>query len=69
MQKVKLFRNIESELGNLEAEINDWISRNKVKVISLTGNIAPQPSSPDLATGSFSASDVLVVVLYEDGNG
>lgn len=69
MQKVKLFKSIESELGNLEKEINDWIKDAGVRVISVTGNIAPQTgSSSGSPLGSFSASDVLVVIMYEDSN-
>ncbi len=69
MQKVKLFKSIESELVNLEAEINAWIKSSGARLISVTGNIAPQTgSSSGTPLGSFSASDVLVVVMYEDGN-
>lgn len=72
MQQVKLFKGVENEVGALEREINDWLSRSAVKVVSLTGNIAPQSVKPDggggLGKGSFSPSDVLVIVLYETGN-
>lgn len=64
MQKVKLFKTLESELGQLEAEINDWISQSGASIISMTGNIAPQTDGKS-QLGTFSASDVLVVVLYE----
>ena len=69
MQKVKLFKTIESELLNLEKEINDWIKDSGARIISVTGNIAPQTGgSSSTPMGSFSASDVLVVIMYEDGN-
>ncbi len=64
MQKVKIFKSIESELHALEDEINTWIQEQNAKLISLTGNIAAQTGGNHL--GSFSASDVLIVVLYED---
>jgi hypothetical protein len=67
MQRVKLFKSIESELGSLEKEINEWIAKSNAKVISITGNIAPQTGHT--AIGTFSASDVLVVIMYEGGNG
>ena len=64
MQQIKIFKSIESELGSLEAEINDWISEESVRIVEIFGNIAPQsPSTPGM--GSFSSSDVLVVILYE----
>jgi hypothetical protein len=69
MSKVKLFKSIESELLNMETEINDWINTTGARVISITGNIAPQTGSGAGAPlGSFSASDVLIVIMYEDGN-
>jgi len=67
MQQVKIFKSIESELWALEAEINSWIKENRVKLISVTGNIAPQ-SNPAVSQGTFSASDVLVIVMYDDGS-
>lgn len=68
MQKVKIFKSIESELGALEKEINDWVEADKVRLISVTGNIAPQTPHGN-TMGAFSASDVLVIVVYEDANG
>lgn len=64
MQKIKIFKSIESELSSLEDEINDWMAANQVKITNVFGNIAPQtPSGPGV--GSFSSSDVLIVVVYE----
>lgn len=67
MQKVKLFKSIESELRSLEDEMNSWIEQTGARIISVTGNIAPQTGSTQPA-GMFAASDVLVVVLYEVGD-
>ena len=64
MQRVKIFKSIESELSSLEAQINNWIAEDNITVINIFGNIAPQsPSGPGM--GTLSSSDVLVVVLYE----
>ncbi|GIW98678.1 MAG: hypothetical protein KatS3mg111_2011 [Pirellulaceae bacterium] len=68
MQKVKLFKGLESELTTLEQEINEWIEQSQARVISITGNIAPQTRSQS-SMGSFGASDVLIIVHYEDGRG
>ncbi len=70
MQQVKLFKSVESDLTELETEINAWIRQSGARVISLTGNIAPQTEKPgDVAGGSsrgrFPPSDVIIVVLYE----
>lgn len=64
MRQIKIFKSIESELWNLEDEINSWIKESGAKVLSVTGNIAPQTGGPVMG-GTFSASDVLVIITYE----
>lgn len=66
MRKVKIFKSIESELHPLEDEINQWLTKSGAELVSVTGNIAPQTPSSTSGMGSFSASDVLVIVVYED---
>ena len=69
MKKVKIFKSIESELTSLEDEINSWLAANGASLVSVTGNIAPQTQGATTTMGgAFSASDVLVIVVYEDGN-
>lgn len=64
MQQVKLFKSVEAEISTLEADINKWIQNSGARVLSITGNIAPQ--SGKLSGGSgYVPSDILVVVLYE----
>lgn len=64
MRKVKIFKGVESELHPLEDEINQWLEDNNATLVSVTGNIAPQ--TPGGTTmGTFAASDVLIVVVYE----
>ncbi len=65
MQKVKFFKSIESELTALEKEINAWIKTTGAKVISIHGNIAPQTAVSQAPMGTFSSSDVLIVIHYE----
>ena len=67
MQLIKLFKSIETELRSLEDEMNSWIRETGARVISVTGNIAPQTGNAQ-PVGSFSASDVLIIVLYEVGD-
>ena len=63
MRLVKIFKSIESELWTMEKEINTWAEESGSQIVSVTGNIAPQTGR---ATGQgFSASDVLVIVVYE----
>lgn len=63
MRLVKIFKNVENNLWTLEEEINKWIEETGASVISVTGNIAPQTDDPH--GQAFSASDILLVVLYE----
>lgn len=77
MQQVKLFKSIETDIRELEREINTWLSQSGVKVVHMFGNISPQTtkggaSSPGLMQSSagggprqFNASDVFLAVVYE----
>ena len=60
-----MFRSVEDELHPLEDEINEWIAQSGARVISITGNIAPQTNRDRV--GTFASSDVFVIVLYESG--
>ena len=64
MQQVKIFKSVDTELGDMESQINSWIVESKAKILSIHGNISPQAGKHG-AQGSFSAADVLVIVLYE----
>ena len=71
MQQVKIFKSHEDAVDHLEEEINQWLTSTGARVISMTGNIAPQSiaSAPEqkatLSRGNFAPSDVMVIVLYE----
>ena len=70
MQQVKLFKGIENDLATLEKEVNQWIRSSGVRIVSITGNIAPQSESSDSKIGSlggshFASSDIVLIVLYE----
>ena len=73
MQRVKLFKGLETEVEALEQQINVWAESEGAKIIQVTGNIATQSYNPTAKSGSSlqsnvaAASDVLVVVLYEKG--
>ncbi|QDS95683.1 hypothetical protein FF011L_44830 [Roseimaritima multifibrata] len=65
IQQVKLFKTIESELPEMEKTINRWIHKNKVKVLSITGNIASAAGAGAGPMSSFSSADILIIVMYE----
>jgi hypothetical protein len=61
---------VESEIGALEAEVNAWIRERGARIVSITGNIAPQSNTPQSkgsgALGTvYPPSDVVIIVLYE----
>ncbi len=64
MQQVKIFKSVDTELGDMETQINQWIAERNAKILSIQGNISPQAGKHGIQ-GSFSAADVLVIVLYE----
>ena len=66
MQQVKIFKSIENEIPTLEEEMNQWLSESGAQVISITGNIAPQSANGGSLGGTFSGSDVILFVLYEN---
>ena len=67
VQQIRIFKSIESEVGELEREINGWLQESGVKVLNIFGNIAPQTVMNDAtSTGrAFSPSDIFLVVIFE----
>lgn len=71
MQRVKLFKGVETDIDKLEEQVNAWIEESGARIISIHGNIAPQSESAGqhktvgLSASAFASSDVLLVVLYE----
>ncbi len=64
MQQVKIFKTVDTELQDLERQINEWLAESKARIVSMTGNIAPQ-AGKHATQGSFSTADVFLVVVYE----
>ena len=46
MQRVKLFKGLETEVEALEQQINDWAESEGAKINQVTGNIATQSYNP-----------------------
>lgn len=72
MQRVKIFKSVESEITTLEEDVNQWIAESGAKVIQITGNIAPQSGAPSGSTTTgigntlrYPPSDIVLIVLYE----
>jgi len=71
VQQIKIFKGIESDVSGLEKKINAWLRESGARVVSITGNIAPQTEMENAGGGlgrsRFPPSDVVVIVLYETG--
>jgi hypothetical protein len=70
MHQIKIFKGIENDIAGLEKQVNAWLQESGVRVINITGNIAPQSPPPDeqlkaLGASPWSPSDVLLIVHYE----
>ncbi|MGI9015007.1 MAG: hypothetical protein ACR2GY_12275 [Phycisphaerales bacterium] len=66
MQQIKLFKGVESEIGELQKEVNTWLKESGAKVLNIFGNISPQTTSAQSAGKRFLASDILIAVVYEE---
>ncbi len=64
MQQIKLFKGVESEMEDLEQQVNDWLKSSGAKIISVAGNISPQTQHPNTLE-SFPVSDILIIITYE----
>ena len=70
MNQIKIFKGIESELAQMEEEVNTWLAEHDVRVVQVFGNLAPQTVQPRAQSGGlsktdFAPSDVVLVVLYD----
>ncbi|MCD6340069.1 MAG: hypothetical protein J7M29_11910 [Verrucomicrobia bacterium] len=70
MLQIKLFKGIEPDLPELERQINEWLASNRVNVVRVFGNIAPQTPRPGgdvsvITRGAHSPSDILIAIVYE----
>ena len=65
MQQVKIFKSVDTEIPDMEHQINRWMRKSGARVLSITGNLASNPAVGSGPMNSFAASDILVIVLYE----
>jgi hypothetical protein len=65
MQQVKIFKSVDTELPEMERQINRWMRKSGARVLSITGNLAAEPQGGGGALNSFAAGHVLMIVLYE----
>ena len=64
MQQIKIFKSVDSEIDEMERQINRWMRKSGAKVVSVTGNLTAQ-SGGGGPMNSFAGGDVLVIIQYE----
>ena len=71
MIQVRLFVGVESSRAEFEKEINTFLAQIKGRVVSVTGNIAPQTLAREIkhdgggSGRTFNPSDLFVIVTYD----
>lgn len=65
MQQIKIFKAVDSEIGDLESQINRFLRKNKVRVLSISGNHSPSPAQSAGPMNTFSGGDVTIIMLFE----
>ena len=65
MQQVKIFKSVDTEIAEMERQMNRWMRKSGARVLSITGNITSQSNQGGGGMNSFAAGDVMIIVLYE----
>ncbi|MBI1178851.1 hypothetical protein GC207_15575 [bacterium] len=70
VHQIKIFKGLEDDTTTIEHDVNNWLAENKVKVIQIIGNVAPQTLAAEAVKNTLSRtnhppSDVMLVLLYE----
>ncbi len=65
MQQVKIFKSVDTEIPEMERQINRWMRKSGARVLSINGNLSTQPPPGGGAMNSFAAGHILLIVLYE----
>ena len=70
MHQIKIFKGLEDDATTIEHDVNEWLQKDKIKVVQIFGNVAPQTLAAEAVSNTLSRtthppSDILLVVLYE----
>ncbi|MEM6469183.1 MAG: hypothetical protein AAF802_06405 [Planctomycetota bacterium] len=65
MQQVKIFKAADTEIGDLEKQINRFIRKNNLRVLSLSGNHSAAGGDSGGPMNTFAGGDITVIMLYE----
>lgn len=64
MLQVKIFKSLEFHYDDLTNEVNKWIADNRIDVVDIRVQIAPQSPGEGASLASDTESDVLCYVVY-----
>lgn len=69
MHQIRLFKGVETDIKDMEKEINAWLKESKARVVHMSSNIAPQTNEPQAFAGpkarQFAPSDLFVSIVYD----
>ncbi len=65
MQQIKMFKSVDTEIAEMERQINRWMRKSGARILSVNGNLAPQSGGGGGPLNSFAAGDVFVIIHYE----
>ncbi|MDA8743161.1 hypothetical protein N9N28_00885 [Rubripirellula amarantea] len=56
---------MDTEIPEMEHQINRWMRKSGARILSVNGNLASQSSSGQGPLNSFAGSDIMVILHYE----
>ena len=65
VQQVKIFKSVDTEIDDLEKQINRFIRKNNIRVLSISGNHSEGSDTSSGPMNTFSGGDVTVILLFE----
>ena len=65
MQQIKIFKTVDTEIDDLEKQINRFIRKHNVRVLSISGNHSAAAIASSGPMNTFSGGDVTVIMLFE----
>lgn len=65
VQQIKIFKSVDTELEDLEKQINRFIRKNNIRVLSISGNHSAAPVASGNPMNTFAGGDVVVIMLFE----
>jgi hypothetical protein len=69
VHQIRLFKGVETDIKEMEKEINSWLKDSKARVVHMSSNIAPQSNEPQAFSGpkarQFAPSDLFVAIVFD----